>query len=621
MRRSTCTLIACLLAFGILPGVEPWRSLPEETVFAVRVPDGLAFGEALAVTELGRFWTSEDRLARFVEIFRENASEDELSAFEDLMAKFQYQDGDVARLFAGPAGLGIAMLPLLPEEADSKAISLGWFQPEAGLSDRIFAAIDRLLAEQAEHVERFDEAIAGFTVQHYRVQRSKQEWEWQQGPDGNGEMVQIEVEAEPMLILVHRDAAGVRFASFTEEVGLERGQQAFGRFLSADGEGGFAAEMLADQAVQDALPVGVRAVEFYGNLDPLWSSMRALAERAEPPAELAEARKIFRATGLDQLSSLAYGVALDGALMRFNGFVTLPPEGGGLLALAEQPVVEDLPPAWVPADADGYQQLGFDFVAFYQTLVEVLVAVQGEAMQQQIQQMDQRAMMMLGTDVAGLLQALGRRLHFVTYPALGLDFDDNSESLEQQAMDKNTRVGIVFDLADEQLVQKAWQQYSMMLGMFMTPSDEQGFSGFRSQADADPNMPEFGLFLGHGRFVFAFGGGVSEKLLTALANPGEGGFVGQEWVGRAMAHLPVDGWTYSVSRTGTQVAALWKFYMEMIRRQLQQQEQAAVGEQIIELLPTADAWKSMLGVSTFRMLRASGGLQLQGLMELPLAPQ
>jgi len=613
IRPLALATLCCIAASATGADSEPWRTLPSETVLAVRVPDGQAFNRALNLTQLGQFWTSEGRIEKMWEIFRANAPESDISEIDKLAEKLQWQQGDFVRLFAGPAGIGLVGLPDA-EGGEPGAVLLGWLAPEAGLADRLQQALDTHVGE-TEDCKREEVEIGSLSVLRYTIRRTHQEWQWEEGADGGGEMVEVEVKGEPGIMLLQRGENSNRFAIFQKKVGAEAAEALFARFISGEQpDNSLASVVEATPGLLESMPGGVPGLQVYGNLEPVWSLTNQAMDGGD------EAR-FLDASGLKDLTTLAYGVGLDGGLLQGSGFIALPEQLTGILKLAEQPLVDNVPPAWAPSDLANYLQLGFDFVLLYDVVVEMMTAVQGAgAVDGQLEQVNQRSMMMFGTDVKGILKALGQRVHFLQYQGKDIGEILDGPGGDAQAMNKVTRMAVVLDLADGQLMQQVWQQAGGMLGMFMVPDQAHGFNGYAMNKQMNPNAPDVGLYLGQDHMVFVFGEGVKDQVLSTVAEPpAEGeGLAGADWVLRATELLPVDGWGYQLADSGTMLAGVWDIYLKAMRNEL---GEGQASKDIMALLPVADDWKRLLGVSASRIYRETGGLILDGFLELPLAPQ
>lgn len=359
------------------PAVE---CLPENAVLAIRIPSGRAFFEALRErTHLGQVAFDRERVAKLVEAVRSD-NDEEWKQFAEGLGKLNLQPDDFSKLFDGDVGFALVVEPR--GDRAPLAVGLAWMEPGEDLAQRLLAAIQKGVAEQAneeratvrvdlelsgQEVMRLTDPVFGsdkdpsaidpadFVGEDGNFDLEKFQKQQEEGQE-EGQIVQLDQRQAFFARLGGRLVVGTTFPQsqsearkllkepgakidFAELSGQEEATGVFARFLAAHGgaagAGGLPA--LATPGLAAALPDGVPFIEIVGDPRPAL----ALAPRDEASPQV----RAMKSLGFDQLGPVAYRMALDGTSLRSGFFVSSPEPRAGLWKLLDQTAVRAEPPA------------------------------------------------------------------------------------------------------------------------------------------------------------------------------------------------------------------------------------------------------------------------------------
>jgi len=514
-----------------------WECLPNETVVAVRIPDGVAFAEAIVRgTKFGAVLFSEQRQAAVMKLL-ESSDSGEWSEFQEQLKEYGLSLDDIVQLLARESGYAVLMCG--EEEQEPVFAGLGWLEPGEDLATRVVEAVAKGIEEQddAEHpITRVDLKLADYPVMQLRVpsigveydedfqlgddysdlSEQEQEAAWEEAHEAWQESAVESITYRT--VLVSRLGGRLLFAHSYQghdqeaaaAVAADELSAVFGQLLvaHAGGTGGFVTRVGDDPGVARVLALdGLAVLEVLGDVKPLVGVLRATA-----PSSV-KAEQVVRIMGLDDLGPFAVRSALDGSQWHTRIAVAAPAPRQGLLGLLDQEALAMDPPSWVPASTVRYQQWSFDLGKAYAIIKEeVMREFPGQAAaafamaEAQVQEFAQASL-------PEVLSSLGNRHIGLSF---GIDPADPGEG-DQLGTE---RTAIVWRVSDEQV----WSQLMKAVAPFVASAEgfefaeEQGFSGWRLKQAAH----EGGLFLGKGYLVLAYGSGVLETMLSSLNNPPTG---------------------------------------------------------------------------------------------------
>lgn len=643
--RSAIVLTALTLCLGSTSvGVgqqmpSSWDCLPDDTMLAVRIPNGQAFLQALRQnSKFGAVGLSEERLGRVTELIRQQAG----AAWDRMvqeMGQFGLGPDDWHLMYQGD--LGYAVIAKSRPDAEPLAVGLMWAEPGGDLAARIMKAIDQAVAEQPQSVHpvrRRSYHLAGQKITHLAFPKTAanviedavqiDDFEpIEEAEDHVVDYVHVMVTTMgPRILLAHSivgfqeglallepDAQKIELDAAS---GFKEATSSFVEFIKAHqagGNGKFASRIMAAPGVAEAMPEGLVGIDFVMDM----SRIMALIEQNEDGAEV----DMIKAIGLDGLGPLAVRVSLDQTTLRASVALSAAAPRRGLLQLFDQPVRPATPAAWVDSSVASYSHLNVDLASTYQMLKEIL----SEAMEPQQAQMifgsaEMFCNMMTRTDVSTFLGSIGEQHIILQYPPR-----EGADSMPSQQ-----RVAFIWDLKDEQvwlnLIQSLMAQAGQAQG---GPQIKQvqmhGFSGVH----VDVPGTEGGLFIGHRRVVVAVGPGVSEQVLSMVAQGPVGGSLRDGALYRQGSQIlpPRPGISYSITDSGPFVRRSLKAVKKMVQAgasgvrpgAFDQQPQAIPAELaavIEQLLPTEAEVVGMFGVNVQQAYVTDGGLVMQAALEL-----
>ncbi|MEK6248753.1 MAG: hypothetical protein N2C12_11275, partial [Planctomycetales bacterium] len=143
-----------------------WDCLPEETVFAVRIPNGKAIKDSLGeTTKLGKVFLSDERIEKIKDLIVKQGGND-LESFRKKLSEYGLSPEDFPKMLAGESGLGIVLEPR--EEADPFGAMLAWLEPGKDLAERAYSAVEKAVEDSNQDenssIIRIDMEIEGQPV-------------------------------------------------------------------------------------------------------------------------------------------------------------------------------------------------------------------------------------------------------------------------------------------------------------------------------------------------------------------------------------------------------------------------------------------------------------------------
>lgn len=550
-RRPALTLLGFLAlttawgppAWGQGTSHSSWNCVPEQAVFAIRIPDGSDCIDALREqTKLGAVFFNDKRLEQF-KTFLRNKDPDAWDDAVEEMGEYGFSPADFPAMLAGETGFALLLVEDEDEEtAMPRFLGLTWVEPGEDMARRVIDAITKGIEEQNEEEEsviREDFELAGQSVMHLKMpvveydevdfdfewpdnfdemtdeQRQEMMEEWQR----RGEESVVETVNYINLLIARRDSRLLILNTFDpvedeqSAVEVEHITGVFSRFIAAHEanaeDGGFVQAISSAPGVDEALPQqGLPLVELFADV----SGLIALADM-DPGAQ-----QIIDAIGLASMNVIALRTNLDEAIAELGLFVSAPAPRSGILQLLDQPELQPIPPAWVPADVVSYSHLSYDLGKAYAIVKDLILKAVGDEAAMGFQMMEGTVWAQTQTELGSLLSSLGHQHMLLSYESTMPAFQG------QPGVDvkiPSQRLALVWQLKDEAVWTRVFAAINQFAETGAAPfeaTEEQGFSGWRI-----PQSPiDVGLFLGKGFLVFAMGGGVTETTLSAISHPPEG---------------------------------------------------------------------------------------------------
>lgn len=650
-----------------------WMALPDETVLLLRLPGGKEFIEALRKqTKLGAVLLSPERLERLTDILREQSPAGWDTAREAL-GRIDLKVEDWRSLFNGELGAALTVHP----RGDRPALLfvLGWLEPGEELAPRLITALTTILSEGADEplaAQRKDMELAGHEVIHIEVpvtNLSMPELPEANDDDGDSEEEinqQVErfqarlkqaklVQSDRTHVFVTRLGGRIVFGCTIPQLGdevskksdtqraaidwdtltgLEEATAAFGRYLSEHAGAGHLPQLMRAAGLKSSLPGGTPLLEIMADPRPL---LPLIDKTANP-----RIRQLIESSGAEGLGPIALRLALEGTVLRSGGLVSMPGPRAGLLGIIDQKPLEPEPPAWVPANAVGYQQLALDLGNVYERLKTLVVDLSGDQGRQSFDQMESVVKAFVQADLRDLLGSLDRRISVVSFaPRMAEthkadEVNDDATETRPQLMQ---RMGIVCQVEEEELWRKVLQAGGRLLESSGLKSvEEQGFQGYRLEQEGN----HLGVFLGNGFLVVGIGPEVSESLLSVLRTPPEGAAAlrtsGLVERGRALVS-PQPCLIYELEDAGAGIRVTRQTLESLLNASfnlgaeqvgthrlggptaLSRRSGAAPDPELLKklktLLPSDAELEGLMGVSVSQTIATDDGLLLDSAVELP----
>ncbi len=565
MRKRICHVVLALSVCFILPASwvaaqesSSWECLPEETVVALRIPNGQALVEALRETKFGEVMFSEQRKAAVTKLL-ESGRDGEWSEFQKQLKEYGLTTDDLLGLLAGESGYAVVMSD--EGEEETNFAGLGWLEPGEELAQRFFEVLANMIEDQDdEHATtRIDLTLADLPVMQLQVPSINTEYDEEYDlSDDYHEL--SEEEQEEAVEKAHQkwEESAVETVSFNtvligqlgdwllvahsyqaedEEATAATAEQLsalFGQWIKAHATGSesFASRLTSEAGTARVMAMdGLSVFELLGDVAPLVKLLRASAPSEE------KAEQIVRIVGLDGLGPFAMRSTVKGVEWHTQMSLAVPTPRQGLMQLLGQEPIALNPPQWVPASTVRYFQWSFDLGKAYEIIKETVLREFPEQAAGGFEMAEIQVQNFAQASLPELLSSLGNR-HLVM--SFGLDSDDEEEDGDEEVGSATERMAMVWQVEDEQLWARLLKAITPFAGMAsgVESAEEQGFSGWRMKNE----KVEGGLFLGKGYLVLAYGSGVVESVLSTLNNPptGDDALRGSEVFAKASAMIDLE---------------------------------------------------------------------------------
>ncbi|MEM8944000.1 MAG: hypothetical protein AAGD11_02370 [Planctomycetota bacterium] len=529
-------LLSALTAVG-QTSVATWECLPEETVVALRVPNGQAVLDALRETKFGAVMLTEKRKASILSVCEKHGDDEWGEALETLR-QYDLTFDEIASMFAGETGYAVTLAQ--NSEEQTVVLGLGWLQPGDELAAKFLDILARAVDEQDADlpVTRVDLEIADQSVMQLQLPSVETEYteefilpdhyddlsEDDQSDAYNRaeeQFVASAVETTKYRVVLVCHVGDRLLVAHTFEAGAEEERDAAEQQVSdlmatvlaahqAGGSDSFAPRLMDVPGIARTMTAnGVPTFELLGDLRPIVAAARRAMDGDE-------AERWFRLFGLDGLGPFALRQTADGPKWLTQFSLSLPAPRSGLMKLLDQEMLAIDPPQWVPASVVRYFQMSFDLEAAYETIKDELTREFADETEAGFAMAETQAQNFTQTTLPELLGSLGNRHTIMSF---GGD-SGSTDSEDSEPAEILERMAFVWQVSDEEV----WSRLMKVIAPFtsMAPgaeaAEEQGFSGYRMKSGAN----EGGLMLGKGYLVLGVGNGVVESVLSALNNPPSG---------------------------------------------------------------------------------------------------
>lgn len=685
MPRQIFALLTCLCllmplaAFAQATPEKPAIDcLPPDTVFALHVPDGRGFAEAMRQrTQFGAAMFSQQKLDRFAELIKAEAGEDWDQMVEDL-ARYDLSTDDFKHLFDGPAGLSMVSVERADPELNPAPllVFLAWLEPGEDLATRLHEAILRSMEDEAREQDepflRIDFDAAGHTVSHiaipekaldfeqdfelpedfFEMTEEQREAHWQEQEKRIEQAEMVEMDRTHLMITrmggrlvfvmtppqAEEAVRALRSQDPEAEVpwdqvtGLEETTRLATAFLEAHERDGrsFAGRVMSAPGVDSATTPGDVAVEVLFDLDPLIAMAKRMA-RQEADADVESFEKFMRLSGVTENHLGFYRMSLDQTILRGGLFFAAERPREGLLALLDQPTIESEPPAWVAAQTMGYVHASFDLADAYQRIKTLAIEIGGEEAQAGFMQAESGVSATTGATLPDLLKSVGATHTILNFGMTMIeveqpDFEAEPDPDTGQWPTKKVEMpqqsmAMIWQIQDEALWQRLMQligNFAAMGGGAVRPAEEQGFTGYR----LDQGGIEMGLMLGKGHLVYGIGPGVTERVLTMIRNTPEpdNQLRNAERFNDARQLLDLrPAMVFSLEDSGKNLGST----LDMLFRAMEQSgaiDDPELLNAIRELLPTAEEMEAMVSTNTGVLYMTDEGLVAGTALRMTPAP-
>ena len=528
----------CLLLPGqeIAQAESSWQSLPAETIVAMRIPNGrVSVDSIVRDTKFGAVLFSEQRRAAVAKVLEKGNAEG-WAKFQSRLKEHDLTTEELLGLLAGETGYAVVMDYEAGEVPEFTG--LGWLEPGEELARKFYAALEKMIEDQDDEqpITRVDHTLADQPVMQLQLPSTEieHEREFELGDEYDDlseeeqeaawDKAYAEWEESAVEVITHRTVlvcqqggrllVAHHFQSYNEDdlsAAAEQLSAVFGRWLAAhaDGSGEFVDRVTEEPGAARVMTLeGESMFELLADVAPLLEILKT-EEVLEEYGELAT-----RLIGLEGVGPAAVRLTAQGTVWRTQMAFAAPAPRRGLMRLLDQEALAIDPPAWVPASAVSYYQVGFDLGEAYEIIKEEVLrefpdqAAPGFAMAEAQVQAFAKA------SLPEVLSSLGNRHTVLSF---GFESGTSSEALAQAGME---RMAVVWQIDDEPLWQRLLTALTPFAGMAqgVESAEEQGFSGWRMKSGA----LEGGLFVGKGYLVLGYGTGVTESMLSALNNPPSG---------------------------------------------------------------------------------------------------
>lgn len=634
-----------------------WECLPEGTAAMIRMPQPAALLEAVrAQTKFGAVALSERRLqglwTSLLDALRRTGGGEKLSDFDEALATYGLEPGDLQAAFRDDLGGGLVIRPR-DDGRPPVVMALSWLEPGEETAARMIAAMQRRVEERSAAGEpdapkRVDLEMAGHEVlwmaepiltvdtagldvnvedDAFDAEEFKKRLDERLAAVREriraGRFVQVGLTHAFLTRLGGRLLAGQTIPApaaaagqaaagdrdFDAESGTDEARVIFERFVAAHTDGGRSpvADALDVPGMAAALPPGLPL------LDVVVDPRVLVAAYADEPMK---AR--LRGIGADTLGPVAWRQTLDDGRYRSGMFAALPAPRTSLMRLLDQECDAAEVPSFVTREAIDVSQISLDLGKAYETVKEFAVAAGGDDTAGMFTAVEMQAQGWLGVELPRLLTSLGTRHWIVSYrprvaEALAEARQARGRDGGREARQIADRMAVVWQVEDATPFNAILQRLAGMSGGEM--QEEQGFRGVRL-----PDGPA--VFLGQDHLVVGIGADSLEKTLAAIRNPpaGESSLRESDVPRRAADLLPLEpARMFGVSdssRSGGTLGMLRDVVRALMPDDVEESYRELLAA-VQKLLPSDEEMEGMVGVGATTLRADDHGVSLQTAWEMP----
>jgi len=638
-----------------------WECLPDDTAVMIRLPRPAAFLETLrARTKFGALVLGADRLqrARALAIEAWGGTTEGRGSLEDLerqLATVGLEVKDLEAAFAGDMGYGIVVRPR-DDDLPPVTIALAWMEPGEQVAERMVAAFQRMLEDQADDEappQRVDLEMAGHQVTWVkrpvlRADLGEVKFEGDLDPERLAELrkeIAERAKQAPKVTVgtlhvfiariggrliagqtlppapdVRVGVQGVKVDVNTERAaddddldrisGTDEARDIFARFLAAHAtaDGAPLADILQAPAVRAALPGGETLADVVLDPRPVLASAAADGGMARRLAAL----------GIADVGPAALRLTFDGGRLRQGTFITLPAPRTGLTRILDQDCDAADVPSFVTSEAVDFTQISLDLASAYRTIKDFAVAEWGEQATNMFMTAEMQAQGWLGLELEAMLRNLGSRHWVISYPtrvAAALEEARRNRAQGGAAVSPSIdRLAVAWKLTDEAPVLALLPKIAALAQTQVV--EEQGFQGVRLPGGSAS------VFVGQGHLVVGMGGDALEKTLAGIRNPpADAASLRESDVPRRAAELVglEPSRLFSIgdaSRTGGMLGELREAVMAMLPDEIDEENRDLLAK-LQALMPSAEDMQGMFGVGATIVEVNDAGIAIKSAWEMP----
>jgi len=638
-----------------------WECLPDETVVAVRIPNGRAFVEAFVRdTKFGAVMFSEQRKAAIAKVLESEGS-GKWSEFQEQLNEYGLTTDELVGLLAGESGYAVVMTA--QDEEKPLFAGLGWLEPGEELVGKVFDVIAKVIDEQDEEhpITRVDLTLADQPVMQLQVPSIELKYSdkmdvgddyedlpykekrkvWQEAYEKWKETAVETIVYRTVLVstLGDRLLMAHSYQALEEEASATAAEQlsaVYAQWIDAHASGaeGMVARLADDPGVARVMALdGLPVFELLGDVSPLIELLQATAKSTKT------ADQVVRMLGLGGLGPFAMRSTVEGTQWSTNLSVAVPVPRQGLMRLFDQEPLALDPPQWVPTNVVQYYQWSFDLGKAYEIIKDEALREFPDKAAKGFTMIETQTQNFAQASLSEVLSSLGNRHTFLSFAVEANDEvagnsdnddDDDERSVKVHVgVSSKDRMAIVWQVEDEELWARLFKAIAPFAGMAPGTefTEEQGFSGWRMKKE----QAEGGLFLGKGYLVLGYGSGVLESMLSSINNPptGSGALRGSEVFSKAgelidlepaMAVEITDGNRYMSMMVGALEKQLEQL-AKVLERANPDEDDESASQWMLTLahavLPSQKELEGMMGVIVGRWEVNDDGLFGESVQEMP----
>ena len=660
------------VAAALLPSVgwagPGWEALPDETVFALRMPNTRAFIDNFRnQTIAGQQIFTAERFEK-LQTLLQNQDPDDWQQFNETLARYGFTMNDLLELAQSNWGMGLVPVP---REAGQlpRMVLLGWADMDEARIDQIYAALDQAQQQNpdSDQLRTAEYQLGGTAVRQYsmpemgmdreadwstpdnffEMTEAQQEEHWKKVEEQNNAAQYVKID-ETHMLLARRPGRLVMGLGFPQSKDQVRQQLADGQEIQWDqatdlatindtlegflgslgGEqaGPFAARMLAEPDAAGAVGYDNTLFEFYGDLSKVLSLVGD-GIRNDPDVDPQQAEMYGQALtslGLDKLGVIAGSGYFSDQALRYQLFAQAP-DRTGLPATLDAATLPAGPPQWVPAGVS-YFHLAYDLSKLYDVVMQTVTDLGGPEAAQNGQMVNMMVQAYAGADIPTILKAMGTRHGLIlldgqemTLKSQEYDFEtDEIKTVENEVF---MRPGaLVWDLQDAPVLQGVVAAIKGMIGQDGAEQgvqlvDEQGFTGFRMDEEPFPAS----LMVNDQRLMFGFGPDIAGRTLTLLNQPPaeDNRLAGSALMQEAGQMIQLrDNVMFFVQDGGQDIIGSKRMMSHALEAEMDGEDGDFL-RQLMDLLPTDQELRSSFGVSVGQIFMTERGLVYEGAAATP----